>query len=218
MLQDRIEAGILLAKKLKGMNLKDPLILAIPRGGVILGYEIAERLHGDLDIVTPRKLKDEYDTELAIGAVMPDGSLFLNEEVIRLRSIPDSYIEMEKNAEIKESLRRLAEYRGGREYPEIKDRIVILVDDGIATGATMIAAARWVRKKDPKYVIIAVPVIPAEMLDMMGGQADKIVYLDASPFFFGIGQFYRDFPQVEDSEVIRILKSYWKEGNVHGVD
>lgn len=208
-LKDRKEAGLLLARKLKGLNLDNPIILAIPRGGVVIGYEIAKAIKGELDIITPRKLKDQNDPELAIGAVMPDGSTFLNEQVISAREISSGYMDKEKKIEIAEAIRRMDAYRGGRRYPEIKGRNIVLVDDGIATGATMIAAERWIKKQNPKKVVIAVPVIPTDMLETISAYADSIIYLEASPFFFGIGQFYKEFPQVEDSEVIGMLKKYW---------
>ncbi len=211
MLKDRNEAGLLLAEKLKDLKIKNPLILAIPRGGVMVAYEIAKRIGAELDIVTPRKLKDKYDPELAIGAVMPDGSTFLNEEVIAARGIEIAYIEKEKELEINESLRRLNAYRGIREYPKLNGRIVILVDDGIATGATAIAAIKWIRKHDPKKIIVAVPVIAADILDKLRREADDVIYLNVPELFFGIGQFYREFEQVEDGEVIKILDSYWKD-------
>jgi putative phosphoribosyl transferase len=205
MLKDRKEAGFLLAEKLKKLNLKDAVVLAIPRGGVIIGYEIAKVIDAEFDIVTPRKLKAPNDPELAIGAIMPDGSIFLNEEVIEIRNVPNTYIEREKKEEMTEAKRRLSVYRPDKPYPKIKDRTVILVDDGIATGATMMAAARWAKKQNPKKIIIAIPVIPADFLDIVKGAVDEVIYLHTTQFFFGIGQFYRSFPQVGDAEVISIL-------------
>ncbi len=207
MLNDREEAGVLLAGRLTGLKLRNPIILAIPRGGVVLGCKIAKSLNAELDIITPRKLKDQYDPELALGAVMYDGTTFLNEQVISVRNVDSKYLENEKSEEMKESLRRLNTYKGKKEYPRFEGRDVVIVDDGIATGATMIVATEWMRKQNPGRIIIAVPVVPAEMLDSMEGLADRIVYLDAPEFFFGIGQFYKYFPQVEDSEVIDILKT-----------
>ena len=211
-LEDRAEAGRLLASRLVETELERPVVLAIPRGGVVLGCEIAGALGVELDIVTPRKLKDEHDPELALGAVMHDGSVFLNEQVIAARAVDDAYIRTEKKSEIRESLRRFNAYRGGRMYPSLEGRDIIIVDDGIATGATMFVAAGWVRKQEPKRVTIAVPVIPAEMLDSVRDQADEVVYLEAPALFFGIGQFYRNFPQVDDEEVMRMLSNFWHRG------
>ncbi|MCL4364763.1 phosphoribosyltransferase [Candidatus Marsarchaeota archaeon] len=208
-LEDRAEAGRRLASRLAGIRLERPVVLAIPRGGVVLGCEIAGALDAELDIVTPRKLKDEHDPELALGAVMHDGSVFLNEQVIAARAVGETYMRIEKEAEIRESMRRFNTYRGGRMYPSLEGRDVIIVDDGIATGATMFVAAGWVRKQEPRRMTIAVPVIPAEMLDSVRGQADELVYLGAPVLFSGIGQFYRNFPQVGDEDVMRMLNGFW---------
>lgn len=192
------------------LRLKNTLVLALPRGGVVTGYEVARRIKADLDIVTPRKLPSPDNPELALGAVMPDGSIFLNKQIVAFNQVPDDYIEREKKREMAESLRRLSTYRGERAYPVIKGKTVILVDDGVATGATMIAAARWVRKQGPARIIIAVPVIPEETLDLLKNEADDIVYLDIPEFFYAIGQFYKEFEQVEDPEVIKLLNEYWQ--------
>ncbi len=207
--KDREAAGSLLAGKVKAMHSKNAIVLAIPRGGVIIGYKVAEFIRAELDIITPRKLRDPYEPELAIGAVMPDGSTFLNDEVIAIRSVTKTYIDEERQRQMAEANRRMASYRGGREYPRITGREVIIVDDGIATGATVVAAARWVRKENASSVTIASPIIPKEMLDMLKGEADKVLYLAAPEFFYGVGQFYAEFGQVDDSKVIRLLSGYW---------
>lgn len=213
--ENRQEAGRLLAAKLKKLKPKDALVLAIPRGGVVLGCEVARALDAELDIVTPRKLGAPFNPELAIGAIMPDGSAFLNEQVIALAAVPFYYIEEEKGRQMQESLRRLNAYRGNRKYPAIKGRTVVLVDDGIATGATMIAAARWVKKQGALRTIIAAPVIPPEAVFAFKKEADEVVYLTVPEFFYGIGQFYRDFGQVEDLEVINLLNNYWNKPDSH---
>ncbi|MDE1823598.1 MAG: phosphoribosyltransferase, partial [Candidatus Micrarchaeota archaeon] len=153
---DRREAGKLLAKRVMDLNPKDALVLAIPRGGIVIGYEIAKSIDADLDIVVPRKLRDPWNEELAIGSVMPDGSMFLNERVIALRPVPSDYIEKERDIQTKEAQRRLSAYRGERPYPELKGRTVIIVDDGIATGSTMESASRWVKGQEASRIIIAV--------------------------------------------------------------
>lgn len=211
MLRDRKEAAQLLAEKLKKLTPRNALILAIPRGGIIIGAVIADAVGAELDIVTPRKLHDREDPELAIGAVMPDGSTFLNEEIIRIRGVSDSYIKKEKELQIAESSRRLKVYRGERPYPQIKGRTVVLVDDGIATGATMFAALRWAKKQKAARIIVAVPVIPPETLVALRGEADEVVYLACPEFFYAIGQFYEKFEQVEDSEATLLLRGYWEK-------
>lgn len=208
---DRREAGVLLAKRLKEMDLKNVLVLAVPRGGIIIGYEVAMRLKAELDIIAPRKLHDPYNEELAIGAVMHDGTLFLNEDVISIHSVQNSYIEKEKKAQMAESARRLAAYRGKRPYPKIKGRTVVLVDDGVATGASMAVSSRWLRKEGAGRLIIASPVIHPDVLVRLKAESDEVVCLHSPSFFYAIGQFYERFDQVEDSEVVKLLNSYWQE-------
>lgn len=211
-LNDREKAGEMLSLKLKKLSLKNPIVIAIPRGGVVTGAVIAKRLRCELDIIAPRKLHDPYEEELAIGAIMPDGTAFINDSVVAARGVSGEYIESEKKMQIRESARRMKEYRGDKPYPELKGRSVILVDDGIATGATMTLAARWARARDPHELVIAVPVLPRDMLDALSVEVDRIVYLSAPIFFEGIGQFYRNFEQVDDKEVISLLKKARSEG------
>lgn len=203
--RNRADAGRLLADRLKELSMSDPIVLAIPRGGVVVGAEISRALKCGLDIVAPRKLTDPNEPELAIGAVMPDGSVYLNSEVIAIRMVPRQYIEEEKARQMAEASRRMSAYRKGKPYPKLGSRTVILVDDGIATGATAIAAARWIRKQRPSSLIIATPVIPEEMLGTVSAEADRLVYLKAPTLFAAIGQFYTEFDQVEDAEVIKLL-------------
>jgi putative phosphoribosyl transferase len=208
-LDDRDQAGRLIAERLKLLKLDDPLVLAIPRGGIALGYIVAHRLGCELDIITARKLRDPIDPELAIGATLPDGSVFLNEEIISARMIPDSYIESETQKQREEAMRRLKNYRNGRPYPSMAGRDIILVDDGIATGATMMAAARWAKRQLPARIIIAAPVIPRSTLEELSYEADQIVYLVAPASFASIGQFYKNFEQVDDPEAAAMLSFYW---------
>ena len=206
---DRRDAGRRLAEQLLRYRGGGTLVLAIPRGGVVIGLEVAEALGCQLDIITPRKLKDPEEPELAIGAVTPDGSAYLNEDVISVRRVSAEYIVGEKAREQKEALRRLSEYRGSRPYPSLAGKTVIIVDDGIATGATMIAAARDARGMGATSVVIAAPVAPDALVSEMSSESDEFVCLLASAYFAGVGQFYDRFEQVEDSEVMRILNSYW---------
>lgn len=205
---DRLEAGRLIAQKLRGRSLRDAFVLAIPRGGVVLGYEIAETIGAELDIVTPRKLVDPYEPELAIGAVMPDGTAFINEAVIAARKIQDKYVSEERARCMKEAIRRLREYRGGMPHPEIRGRLVLLVDDGIATGATIIAAARWVRNEGAARVVIAVPFVPSETARLVRNECDELVCIGMPESFMAVSQFYREFPEVTDKEVIGLLGAY----------
>jgi putative phosphoribosyl transferase len=219
--QDRIDAGKRLAKKLlwlKQDQLKEErdrrqqsiVILAIPRGGVIIGDVIATELDAKLDIIVSRKIGAPDNPELAIGAVMPDGSYFLNQRLVNMLNVPQDYIKIQAHEQIKEIDRRLMAYRGSKEYDnEFEGKAVVLVDDGIATGATMTASAKWIKNKQQcKRLIIAVPVAPAEVLDDLNQVADEVIVLYTPEPFIAIGRFYQDFAQVSDNEVKEIMRKY----------
>ena len=200
--------------ELDGAKVKESLlILAIPRGGIILGDILASNFHCDMDIVVSRKIGAPSNKELAIGAVMPDGIYFVNEHTVRMLEISNSYIQSEVENQKQEIDRRLKEFRGSTVYDNIlKEKIVILVDDGIATGATILAAARWIkeRKNECKKLIVAVPVAPAksETVEMLNQIADKVIILFMPEEFYAVGQFYKKFDQVSDNEVKAILSRY----------
>lgn len=219
--QDRIDAGKRLAKKLSWLKqdqLKEErdkrqqsiVILAIPRGGVIIGNIIASELEAKLDIIVSRKIGAPDNPELAIGAVMPDGSYFLNQRLVNMLNVPQDYIQKEAHEQIKEIDRRLMAYRGSKEYDnEFEGKAVVLVDDGIATGATMTASAKWIKNKQQcKRLVIAVPVAPAEILDDLNQVADELIVLYTPEPFIAIGRFYEDFAQVSDNEVKEIMRKY----------
>jgi putative phosphoribosyl transferase len=219
--QDRIDAGKRLAKKLSWLKqdqLKEKqdrrqqsiVILAIPRGGVIIGDVIATELDAKLDIIVSRKIGAPDNPELAIGAVMPDGSYFLNQRLVNMLNVPQDYIKIQAHEQIKEIDRRLMAYRGSKEYDnEFEGKAVVLVDDGIATGATMTASAKWIKNKQQcKRLIIAVPVAPAEVLDDLNQVADEVIVLYTPEPFIAIGRFYEDFAQVSDNEVKEIMRKY----------
>jgi putative phosphoribosyl transferase len=219
--QDRIDAGKRLAKKLSWLK-QDQLeeerdrrqqsivILAIPRGGVIIGDVIATELDAKLDIIVSRKIGAPDNPELAIGAVMPDGSYFLNQRLVNMLNVPQDYIKIQAHEQIKEIDRRLMAYRGSKEYDnEFEGKAVVLVDDGIATGATMTASAKWIKNKQQcKRIVIAVPVAPAEILDDLNQVADEVIVLYTPEPFIAIGRFYEDFAQVSDNEVKEIMRKY----------
>lgn len=219
--QDRIDAGKRLAKKLSWLNqdqLKEErdrsqqsiVILAIPRGGVIIGDVIASELNAKLDIIVSRKIGAPDNPELAIGAVMPDGSYFLNQRLVSMLNVPQNYIQIQAHEQIKEIDRRLMAYRGSKEYDnEFEGKAVVLVDDGIATGATMTASAKWIKNKQQcKRIVIAVPVAPAEILDDLNRVADEVIVLYTPEPFIAIGRFYEDFAQVSDNKVKEIMRKY----------
>jgi len=209
MFKDRVEAGRALSQKLKTL-VKDKertIVLAIPRGGVIVAKEVAASLNLEMSIVSPRKLGAPYNPELAIGAVSPDGDVYLNKDIVELVGASKEYIEQETKIQLAEAKRRMIFYTGNI-IPSIKDKDVILVDDGIATGATMCAAIRYVRKKGARKVIVASPVASPEAYELIKKEADEVVCLMVPEIFFAVGEFYEDFRQVSDEEVIEILRSF----------
>ncbi len=204
--KDREDAAEKLAKKLQVFRDENPIILAIPRGGVITGDVIAKALGAKLDIVVSRKIGAPGNPELAIGAVMHDGSFFPNSELIRMLQIPQYYIDEEIQSQLKEIERRLVKFRGSKNY-DLKGRTVILVDDGIATGATIFVAIQWIKKQNPKRLIVAIPVGPQDTLEKLK-QIVEVIVLE-SPYSFGaVGEFYDVFDQVEDYTVATIMNSY----------
>jgi putative phosphoribosyl transferase len=186
------------------------VVVAIPRGGLIIGDVIASELDTKLDIVVSRKIGAPDDQEFAVGAVMPDGSYFINEERIGPLNISRNYMEEEARAQLKEIHRRLMAYRGSLDYDkEFEDKIVVLVDDGIATGATLMASAQWLRNThNCEKLIIPAPVGPRDILDDLNNLADEVAVLYTPEPFIAIGRFYEDFGQVNDSEVIEIMQKY----------
>jgi predicted phosphoribosyltransferase len=210
MFSDRTAAGNQLGKKLEFLKGQDPLILAIPRGGVVVADAIATILDCKLDIIVSRKIGAPHNQELAIGAVLHDGSYFPNSEVVKMLQVTQNYINLEKSIQMKEIERRLINYRGSLQY-DLENKIIVIVDDGIATGATILVAALWVKKQKPKKVIIAVPVGSKDSIQKLKKIADEVVVLHAPDFFNAVGEFYKDFEQVEDETVLEIMRKYGYE-------
>jgi len=206
MFADRVDAGRRLTERLLTFRGEGTIILAIPRGGVVVGRVVAEQLGAELDIVIPRKMGAPGNPELAIGAVMHDGTMILNEDVLEMMDVPQSYIDEEKKKQMSEARRRMETYRRGKPYPSLKGRVVIIVDDGIATGATVAVAARWVKAQQPSRTVVAVPVGPPDSIKRLKNEADEVIYILAPAYFYAVGQFYDDFSQVEDEDVINLLK------------
>jgi putative phosphoribosyl transferase len=205
---DRIEAGRALANRLRAYRGKGALVLGIPRGGVPVAAEVARGLEADLDVVVARKLGAPEQPELAIGAVTANGGQFLNEEIVRELGVTDAYLERVKEEQMAEARRREARFRGGRPTEPVQDRVVILVDDGLATGATMRAAVRSVRKHRPALLVVAVPVGSQEACAELRKEADELVCLSMPEPFGAVGYFYRNFEPTEDVQVQNILHEF----------
>jgi putative phosphoribosyl transferase len=205
---DRRDAGRRLGRRLQELRLPDPLVLALPRGGVAVGAEVARLLGAPLDVVLVRKIGAPWHEELAAGAVV-DGDqpmLVVNHDVVRGYGIDDSYLEAQKARQLEEIERRRRLYLGGRPRAEVAGRTAIVVDDGIATGATVRAALHAVRRASPRELVLAVPVASPEVLARLESEADRIVCLHAPDDLMAVGQYYRDFRQVEDDEVVAMLE------------
>jgi putative phosphoribosyl transferase len=208
---NRIEAGRRLAESLKEFAGDGGVVLAIPRGGVVLGYEIAQKLHLELDVIVPRKLGAPNNPELAIGAVAEDGTAILDDNLVAYLGVNEEYIQQESERQKLEIKRRLKLYRQGAPPLSIKGRNVIVVDDGIATGSTMKAALASLRKQGVKKIVVSVPVGPPSTISELGRMADKVVCLYMPEYFEAIGQFYVDFSQTSDEEVIDLLRKNKQE-------
>ncbi len=203
---DRVDAGKRLALALKDFVGKNGIVLAIPRGGVVVGYEIARDLNLPLDVIIPHKIGAPDNPELAIGAMTEDGTTILDDNLITYMGVSREYIKEESERQKKEIQRRLKLYRQDTPYPELKGFDVLLVDDGIATGSTMKAALASVKNKGAASVTVAVPVGPPSTIRELKEQADRVICPYTPDYFSAIGQFYSDFSQTTDEEVIELLK------------
>ena len=205
MFRDRHEAATRLAERLKAYRGKNPLILAIPRGAVPMAKLIASKLGGEFDVVLVRKLRAPHQPELAIGSVDESGWTFIA-DYAEMYGADSAYIESEKQTQLQTMRQRRAQYTPVRAPIDPVGRIVIVIDDGLATGATMISALHGLRARRPAELICAVPVSPPETLEKIEPMADQVICLETPVFFQAVGQFYDHFPQVEDEEVIETLK------------
>lgn len=205
MFQDRRDAGMALAKRLSEFKGQDTLVLAIPRGGVPIGCEIARSLGAPLDLIMPRKLPIPYNTEAGFGAVTPDGTMVLNEGMVRQLGLGKEEIDSIVMAVLDEVQRRERVYRSGPPLSP-KGKTVIITDDGLASGYTMIAAVRAVKKKGPKKVIVAVPVSPVSSAERLRQEADEVICLyEQAAGSFAVAGYYERFPDLSDGEVLAML-------------
>jgi len=206
--KDRKDAGELLAGCLAEYRDKNVIVLGIPRGGVPVAAEVARGLNAEMDIIVARKLGSPVSAELAIGAVTANGGCYLNDEIIRELQVSDEYIDRVTETQREDARQREERFRGARSAPVLTGRVVILVDDGLATGATMRAAVRSVRKAEPARLVVAVPVAPPQTCAELREEADEVVCPYQPDPFWAIGLFYGDFEQVEDEEVSGLLEEF----------
>jgi putative phosphoribosyl transferase len=202
--ESRLDAGSQLAQALSGYRGKNPLVLAVPRGAVPMAAEIARALDGELDVVLVRKLRSPYSPEFAVGAVDETGWAYVADHAAAAGA-DEAYLEGEKARQMDTLRRRRREYTPAHPPVDPGGRIAIVVDDGIATGASMIAALHAVRAKRPAKLVCAIPVAAPDSLEAIRPYADEVVCLEAPEFFQAVGQFYRHFEQVEDDEVVALL-------------
>jgi putative phosphoribosyl transferase len=212
-LKDRQEAGLLIAEKLKNDNIikgekNNVIVLSVPRGGIILGKILSKKFGYDFGLIIPRKLTVPSNHELAFGAIIDKNNFVLNNGTIERLNITEKQIEEEKEMQLKEIENRRKKYN--IQDKEYNDKIIVLVDDGVATGSTILISLKKIRKQEPKELILCTPVIPDTTYDFLKEYCDKIIYLiKEQDFLFGsVGQFYDNFSQIEDEEVERILSEF----------
>ena len=206
MYEDRTAAGKLLADHLAEEGVEADLVVAIPRGGLPLGRAVADRLDAPLDVVVAQKMGAPGNPELAIGAAASDGSAWLNDDIIERLGVDEGYVDQAREREAENARKKLEDYRGAAEPPDFASKRVVVVDDGVATGATMRACVRQVVSAGADRVVVAVPVGPPDSLDELRQEADAVYALDEPGAFGAVGQYYRDFGQVTDDQAIEYLE------------
>ena len=211
--EDRFDAGERLAREVERRAGRPSIVLGIPRGGVVVGYVIAKRLNARLEVIIARKIGVPGNPELAVAAVAEDGEVAVEEEVATIYGVSYDYIERAAKKEAEEIRRRVEKFREGRELPEMSGKDVLVVDDGLATGTTMVAALKSVKKRMPRRLVAAAPVASMEAVMKVRSIADDVVVLSVPEEFYAIGEFYRDFSQVSDEEVMQYLSSLRGSGH-----
>jgi putative phosphoribosyl transferase len=204
--RDRREAGQLLAEQLGFLKGREGVIvLGIPRGGVVVAHEVAQAIGAPLDVYITRKIGAPHNPELAIGAVASDGGMVLDHDLIQQLGVPEDYIERETERQRREIERRAREYRGDRPPLDLAGKTVVVVDDGVATGATTMATLRALKKQELKELILAIPVGPPDTVKELGKEADRVICLSTPRLFWAVGTFYAVFDQTSDAEVKQLL-------------
>lgn len=203
--KDRVEAGEKLSTALREFKGRDIIVLGIPRGGVVVAARVAKALGAPLDVVVTRKIEAPGEPEYALGAITQEGDVIMDRQAAESLGASKEYLDdqiRKKREEVKERMRR---FRGDAPYPELRGKVVVIVDDGIATGSSVSAAVMSVKKGSPLQVVVAVPVAPADAIDMLTQDGTRVVCLETPGPFLAIGEFYEEFEQVEDGEVKKIL-------------
>ncbi len=205
---NRQDAGEKLSRVLQKYSGENTVVLGIPRGGVIVAAQVAKSLGAPLDVIIPRKIGAPHNPELAIGAVTPDGTVIEDEAMVQLLGISDKQIKILADQVLEEISRRAQTYRSGRPGMKLEGKTVIIVDDGIATGFTVQAALKSVRKMNPHRLVLAVPVVPADTARVLREMVDDLVCLQTPELFYAVGQFFIDFDQTSDQEVVKLLTEH----------
>ncbi|EKQ57462.1 MULTISPECIES: phosphoribosyltransferase family protein [unclassified Clostridium] len=206
MFKDREDAGKKLSIELEKFKNENPIILAIPRGGIITAYETIKKFKFDWDLIIPRKIGLPHNKEIAIGAVALDGTYLLNEEYVDMLNISDEYIKNEIFEQTDEIKRRLIKYKGNEDFPHVENRTVIIIDDGIATGFTIQAAIQSIKKHDAEKIILAVPVAPKDTIFKLKEIVDEVICLLIPDEFYAVGPYYKNFEQTTDEEVFKLVE------------
>lgn len=206
MFRDRTEVGRLLGEELLKLKIKNPIVLAIPRGGLPVAKEIALTLKAPLDIIITRKIGAPGQPEFAIGAVTQEGEMIVDREVTRSLGVSEKYLKEESATQVEEIRQRMNKYRAkDLSFPQLEGKTVIMVDDGIATGNTMLAAIKSAKLKNPSEIILAIGVAPPDTVRKLSKEVERVVCLDTPEPFYAIGEFYQNFDQVEDEEARNIM-------------
>jgi putative phosphoribosyl transferase len=207
--RNRLEAGEILAEYLHEYRGEDTLVLAVPRGGVPVALPVVKALQCELDLIIPRKISAPGREEIAIGAVCEDGEILLNPHQVQGLGVSDDYINRTAAREVEEIRRRLSTYRGVRSPVRISGRRVIVIDDGVATGFTITAALQSVSRNKPGELVLAVPVAPADTVETLAGEVDRVICPLQPEIFYAVGEFYAQFGQLEDEDVLGMLADIW---------
>jgi len=206
MFKDRTEAGTILAEKLKALHLSNVCLLAIPRGGVVVAAPIAVTLNIVINLLVTRKIGHPSNEEVAIGAVMPDGSAIFDQRIIHNIGIPDDKLKGMIRQGYTEIVRRQRHYTGSTAMPDMNGKVALLVDDGIATGYTIRAAIQWLKTLNPAKIIVAVPIAPPDVVAELSPEVDKFICPVQPDAFSAVGAYYNDFSEIKDQEVMQLLQ------------